>query len=652
MKAFFIIAPFLFLVSHAYTMAHFALLADKAKRFHLQLKKKIDGACEKTHDIREGIRLQLPINLFVQFLAGPEDIREGPFSILLWATAWATLVAGPVLVLLLLQLQFLPYHDTRVSWWHRLALIFGLALIWWLWMKILSGRSSLSDASLGSGHTGTDRWTRFKNWFLWLSRYVLAWPLTGAIVLFSCCIATFPGEWREYPYSFAQPFEWKAATEFIFEKVDALNGVITGNWPANTLRLKEFDIYDGLKVDDLKKLDWKQYTIDLQFRHLEHADLRFTKFTKANMKGAFLEGAYLSEGQIRSVTFEKAHLQDASLESGHFQGAVFDEAHLQGSLLDSADLQGASLGNTDLQGASLAGTELEGANLKGAHLQGAWLVNANLHAALLSGASLQGASLKGANLFAAAIDFGNLEGASLNHAHMQGADLTSAVLRATDLSGAFLWRTDWGGSLDDTAMAESLSFGTLYWEPLLGVPQTLQLFGVSNAWTDHTYNRLVDEVIKGIPNEANQREEALKRFARLKCKGNDDKSLASCNVNARATAEVQKWRTLLEKARAADTPAYQRVLAEILRGLVCRGDPNAIYILRGLSRVERGNQQDQEIVYYNSRLFDTGGEAATLTSHIMSPPCRVSAALTEDDKAKLLQITQERRAVAEEVDAR
>ena len=107
MKAFFIIAPFLFLVSHAYTMAHFALLADKAKRFHLQLKKKIDGACEKTHDIREGIRLQLPINLFVQFLAGPEDIREGPFSILLWATAWATVVAC--------RRSTLPRTSTRIK---------------------------------------------------------------------------------------------------------------------------------------------------------------------------------------------------------------------------------------------------------------------------------------------------------------------------------------------------------------------------------------------------------------------------------------------------------------------------------------------------------------------------------------------------------
>ena len=34
LKAFLFLAPILFLVSHAYTLAHFRLLADKARRFH------------------------------------------------------------------------------------------------------------------------------------------------------------------------------------------------------------------------------------------------------------------------------------------------------------------------------------------------------------------------------------------------------------------------------------------------------------------------------------------------------------------------------------------------------------------------------------------------------------------------------------------
>ena len=41
LKAFFFLAPILFLVSHAYTLAHFRLLADKARRFHTELHKQL-----------------------------------------------------------------------------------------------------------------------------------------------------------------------------------------------------------------------------------------------------------------------------------------------------------------------------------------------------------------------------------------------------------------------------------------------------------------------------------------------------------------------------------------------------------------------------------------------------------------------------------
>src|SRR4051794_15156297 len=89
LHAFFIVSPILFIVCHAYIMAHFALLADKAKHFHVQLRKQINiGQSADAHEVREGLRRQLPINIFVQFLAGPSDIRESPFSILLWATSW------------------------------------------------------------------------------------------------------------------------------------------------------------------------------------------------------------------------------------------------------------------------------------------------------------------------------------------------------------------------------------------------------------------------------------------------------------------------------------------------------------------------------------------------------------------------------------
>ena len=39
-----------------------------------------------------------------------------------------------------MQIQFLPFHSSFITWTQRVALLADLALIWWLWRKILSGR--------------------------------------------------------------------------------------------------------------------------------------------------------------------------------------------------------------------------------------------------------------------------------------------------------------------------------------------------------------------------------------------------------------------------------------------------------------------------------------------------------------------------------
>ena len=59
-----------------------------------------------------------------------------------------------------------------------------------------------------------------------------------------------------------------------------------------------------------------------------------------------------------------------------------------------ANLKGAYLEGAYLYGANLEGAYLEGANLKGAYLKGAYLYGANLEGANLKGAYLEGANLE------------------------------------------------------------------------------------------------------------------------------------------------------------------------------------------------------------------------------------------------------------------
>src|SRR3954454_17198641 len=60
--SFFVLGPLLFLILHAYTLLHFAILAGKVGAFHTELEAKIGFAETRSH-----LRRQLPTNIFVQF---------------------------------------------------------------------------------------------------------------------------------------------------------------------------------------------------------------------------------------------------------------------------------------------------------------------------------------------------------------------------------------------------------------------------------------------------------------------------------------------------------------------------------------------------------------------------------------------------------
>jgi len=97
--------------------------------------------------------------------------------------------------------------------------------------------------------------------------------------------------------------------------------------------------------------------------------------------------------------------------------------------LYGAKLTGANLSDAKLTGANLSGANLSGAKLTDANLYGAKLTDANLSDANLSGANLSGAKLTDANLYGA-----NLSGAKLTDANLYGANLSGANLSDANLS--------------------------------------------------------------------------------------------------------------------------------------------------------------------------------------------------------------------------
>ena len=112
----------------------------------------------------------------------------------------------------------------------------------------------------------------------------------------------------------------------------------------------------------------------------------------------------------------------ADLRGANLFGANLSDADLRGANLSDADLPGADLSCANLRGADLSGADLSCANLRGANLFGANLRDADLPGADLSGANLRDANLSGANLRDA-----DLSGANLRNANLSGASMDQMI---------------------------------------------------------------------------------------------------------------------------------------------------------------------------------------------------------------------------------
>ena len=548
-------------MTHAYTLVHLVLLARRVAQFNA-----IEG-------LSEAWRRRLPSNIFVQFLGAPEEDRYGPFGLLLGAILWVTLVVAPIALYLLLEIQFLPYHSRWITWTIRIALILDLGLLWWLWRNILASRA---------------RRRRARAWKT-VAKMTAGALLTPLVVLFAWGVATITRRMAGRPPSRQIALAW--ARERLFDgDVDTITRRRASLF-SNTLVLPEFNIYEALKIDDPKKVEWKQ-TSDRSARPRSERS-----------------GASRRDPQAKSRSCRRhAQLQGASLVDAQLQGASLDEAQLQGASLDEAQLQGASLDDAQLQGASLDEAQLQGASLVGAQLQGASLFGAQLQGASLDDAQLQGASLDDAQLQGASLDGAQLQGASLDECAAPGR-----VARRCAAPGRVARRR---GSL---ACATEQFRSERSLRPT-GIP------GLEPERLPESRGRM--RPMPGCASRSSGRSRKVRTVTRPSngwrssiARGEvGDTALASCDPAADPPDTVKEWKKMIEAAKV-DQGAYAKALAAILGGLVCSNEPDRIYVLRGLLR--------------SGRFLQTGAEMPALAKRITSPECPVSTALTDADKTAI-----------------
>ena len=454
---FFFLAPILFFILHIYVLLQVMLLARTAAAYNAAVDKLSFPAAEEA-----SLRQRLANTLFAQIFAGSPDERGGWLGWLLNAMAWITLVLAPILILVVFQFAFLPYHSQIATWTHRLLILAELIVAFALWPRVLDVRRdfvwdrfrlSFKQAMAMPWHMlGPKEQRHDAAIWLWQRRAPIA---AGILYVFICLsVGTFPGEPLVALVS-GQPWNSVECHRWLLDQFTIRN--IQFDLRLDRIVVPHIDAIDHQKLEQIEAETERDGDPPYQGERIrsvrdrdlncgdfsDYADLRRIDWSGAHLRGsnftyAILEGATLARADLQGADLEFAKLQGASFVRAMLHHADFEFAKLQGADLDSDDLQGLDLEYTDLQGANLNFANLQGADLELASLQGVSAVGTHFQGAFLMGAQFQGAYLGDTEFEGAFLWHAELQGAELRDAEIEGAYLDSAQLQGADLAGAEL----------------------------------------------------------------------------------------------------------------------------------------------------------------------------------------------------------------------
>lgn len=547
---FFQFAPIILVLFHLGVISQLVLLARKTLEFDHAIRL-LEPSERRTHPLR----LELHNFFFVQAIAGPD--RSRVMSGFLHGMAWLTLVVLPVLLILYIQVVFLPYHDLTITWSHRAALVFDVGLLVLIGVFLMRAEASFFQA-------------------FW--RTTLAHPISvmftslvlGLATLFSFLAATVPGEAldtvsqtllgerRQEGAPRSQRYLGGYSLPFLGVRADgSLFGVFRRNLVVTDSDLvADKDVTPGEPSLNLRGRDLRYAVLDRSDLHqadLTGADLSHASLAGTDLRGAWMQCADLNQlllsddreaaicTSARHANFSRARLGGAHMTGIDLVGARLEEASLEGAELAYSLLIGANLASARLDRADLTGgVQAQGANFLIGSLQGADLTGASLLFADFSSAAMQGAVLDHAHLEAAVLRDADLEAGSLRQAKLQGADLTGARIVGADLRGAGVWMTP-PPLQDGTGLAD------------LGGITIRPLEEVDVAVLTRALERVEDRRVRG------QIKDALAPVTNIA----GSHGWAGSN-------DQQTWQSLVTASLAGQGEAYKTQLTEFLGGAMCR----------------------------------------------------------------------------------
>jgi uncharacterized protein YjbI with pentapeptide repeats len=688
LAGFFSVTPLLIVFMHFGLMMQQAIMGSKAAALNEALKDW-EADEKRAHPLRHEIHSHFS----AQLLAGTPT--RGLLPVFWRLVGLTTFVLMPLSLLLFIQIAFLPFHDSNITWLQRLCVMSDLTIV--IVFYILS---HFPDSAAWTG----------------LVSHLKAWHLRGTIIatssplilFFSVFVATIPGELVD---RIASSLSWSVTVPYQGEKSDRV-----AFWPTAYLFEGEVNHVTGkagsifsrnLVLTDTKLKSNRERTIDNDQLILRGRDFQFgtfdrSSFAKADLTGSNFAGARLVNSDLSTAVMNCARPDNKTLErlesepvpSGpqwmserdrllakhrpgctDFTRADLTAASLVGAKLVGAKLSGATLVSADVSAANLFYALLDGANLANSNLSGSNLTLTTLNNARLTGARLDGAVLISAKMIGAQLGDASLIGADLRHSQLIAANLNWAQLIGADLGGADLRATTMiAASLIGANVTSGVEVGHSFQGYLPGYQAALD-----SPWSSRSKLGLLDlrrariwQVLAPTPFDSKDKsldlidgtEANFEALTELELKSLDD-TLASIKlptlrdtlrsklrplIAAVAVGEIAhatEWKKLFDANRALELQNGTAQRTEEIGKLVC-DDAKSIAVLEGvLARTEEywydsdDHRQDNEDERLNdSRMRGPNFDPRSLHQQIVEGPCLAGTAVPLHLKLRLKDVVE------------
>ena len=366
---FFTVIPWFLLALHFYLLIQATFLSDKVRLYVSELEK---SPWRKEFGKARKLLFPLPLAHIIS-----EKESQSKATWILSLIVFISLIVYPLVVLIGIQIRFLPYQSEWITWAHRIFIVIDVLLLWYFWLWIFFPKNE---------NSGKEKmWKRLNVSLLFTDSLTF-------IVLFIVVFADFPSDRPYYPLITSNfhkwmNVEWIKRIEldgYTLVKKELSPEILTAHY------MREENIHENLITWGSRL--WCKYAepLDLQRRNFREAQLSRVTLCNANLFSANLSEAELFEADLSEAELRYADLSNTNLFSANLSNADIRNADLSEAILSNADLSEAILSNADLSEAELRYADLRYADLPEAELRDANLFSANLSEADISGANLSG----------------------------------------------------------------------------------------------------------------------------------------------------------------------------------------------------------------------------------------------------------------------